>query len=498
MADAAYELKSTLVQRVAGVPARSVEAALAVIALVMIAGSLPLVLIGYGSNQDAARGAQAAETFFRTGAYHSSRVPGNPLYEYALTLIVPWAGFVGANLLSVLCYAGSVHAFALLVRGFRHRTLLTLTFALTPVLLLNAVTAKDFVPGLALMLYAYICTTRRRSALASVLMGLAIGCRITNVLLVICLGVYSVLRGERPPRVALRAGASVLIGLAFYAPIFAEHRFGMFVLNPNKESHLTALLRTADTMLTLFGTLATVGLAAVTLRHRATVSALFRRIGRSSEPELTANALAVLLFTLLFALNSNQVGYLLIIVPFVYLLIARWVTGAELALLALLVASYALVDIDLKGGSSGARTVALHLNNGLIVQEFNGRQAMHLLRSGIGRCVPGGKAVVLTGLSAGLTFDNDALLPASLREIDPALDTKGALEAGNVHRLRSRDVFLVYALSAANIRVLQERGYALYYFPQFVPAVEESQFGVDLYHSPYKALETSGAGACYA
>jgi hypothetical protein len=162
------------------------------------------------------------------------------------------------------------------------------------------------------------------------------------------------------------------------------------------------------------------------------------------------------------------------------------------------VASYAVVNIDHKGGSSGARRLSLAIHRGLIAQEYQDRRDLERLRSGIDRCVPARRAVVLTGLGATLTLDNSALVPAQPRDMAPGIEDGGILEANNLHRLRTRPVFFVYALSASNIALLRAAHYALYYFPAFAPAIEIDQFNVDPYRSAMTALQTSGAHACFA
>jgi len=55
----------------------------------ILVATIPRLIINYGMDGDATRSALAAENLFRTGSYLPSRLPGNPLFEYMLSLIVP-------------------------------------------------------------------------------------------------------------------------------------------------------------------------------------------------------------------------------------------------------------------------------------------------------------------------------------------------------------------------------------------------------------------------
>src|SRR5947209_2814131 len=65
-------------------------------ALAVVPATLPRLLLNYGTDEDAWRSANAAANLAATGVYNPSRLPGNPLFEYVLALVVPWASHIGS------------------------------------------------------------------------------------------------------------------------------------------------------------------------------------------------------------------------------------------------------------------------------------------------------------------------------------------------------------------------------------------------------------------
>jgi hypothetical protein len=415
-----------------------------------------------------------------------------------LTAVVPWADSLGANLLSLGFYLASIAAFYRLVRRNEQGLLLTALFALTPNILVGAVTAKDFMLGMALLLGAYAALRKERYWLAALLCGLAIGCRITNMLFIAPMVTYLWLTGVRPRAIARWALSSLLVGLVWFIPIFAQYRFGMFVLNPNHDSHLTRVLRFAYGLVGLFGPVPTVLLVVLLFLYRRRLGLAVAELRRPASAPLVLEAMTMLLYVGLFALNANQIGYILIVVPFLYLLVSRWLPPSRLAAFGLLAFVSGFVTLDVRQGSSGQRHIGIQPSWGPIVQEYSARQDMQRLRQGIARCVPASKAVVLTGLGAELTFRNDALVQASPTAITPRLDSAGIGELGNISRLKGHDVFFVYSLSGRNIRLLRSSGMPVYYFSEYLPSTEITQFGYNPYQGGLIRLDISGPTACYS
>jgi hypothetical protein len=330
---------------------------LAVPTLIGAAGllTLPSLLVGYGMDEDAWAGARAAVRLATTGVYHPSRLPGNPLFEYLLALLIPLGGHLASNLFVLASYGLLVAAFARLARDRREPVLLTALFALTPIVLVNASSTMDYLPGIALMLLAWLAAAKRRPAAAGLMMGLSIGFRLSNLLFLLPLELYLLLRREGVRRAAGTAMLSLGIGALCYLPIYHQVGMRMFEVPGSVYSPKMLLLRTVYNGLMLFGPIATAGLLVLLALDARKIVPSIRSQLNDRDPDLVLELTAVALFLGLFAIHSDEIAYLLFIVPFLYLLIARWFSRRHLQWLAALVLSYALFSIDFKGGESGRR-----------------------------------------------------------------------------------------------------------------------------------------------
>src|SRR5262249_27513619 len=148
------------------------------------------------------------------------------------------------------------------------------TLALTPIVLVNATTTMDYVPGAALALLGYTAACRGRPRWAALWMGLSIGLRLSNVLLALPLAIA--LAGRTSRRGLLEfAGLTALVGGLPYLPIFWMAGLHMFALPESSDSLLLRLQRTAYNGLKLFGVLASLGIAVIlALRARAIAAGL--------------------------------------------------------------------------------------------------------------------------------------------------------------------------------------------------------------------------------
>jgi len=458
---------------------------------------VPRLLVNYGMDGDAWRGARSALHLFETGVYHPSRSPGNPLFEYILAVVIPWGGHIGGNLFVFLGYLASVLVFALLTEGREHRLPIIALFALTPIILLNSVTTLDYLPGLALMLFAYLLIRRGRFILGGVILGLSLGFRLSNALFILPSLAYIILDKQGWRKGLTFLSLSLLSGLAFYIPVFAQKGFNMFIIPPSYEGLGSYLLRTGYNALMLFGPLPTVlTLVIVCLKGRKAVGLFIDNI-RRRDPSFVLEVFTVLLFSLLFVLHSDDPAYLLPIIPFLYLLFSRWLSKRLLVFLSIIIVSFALFNLEVKGGESGRRSVTFQPDWGLVVKDYMNRNELELLRGGVGDFNLSDKAVILTGMGAILTFDNDSLQPASSDEIFGEQIDYHILESADIYKIKGRQVYLLYALPLEGVKLLQTRGYDLYLFSHFAPSVVMNVYKYNPYEVGIGMLEIFGDDAFY-
>lgn len=317
---------------------------------------LPLLDAGYGVNVDAWRVARAARHIAQTGEYEASRFPGYPVHE----IVCSWfwkRGPVPLNALSAAFSLAAVFATWLIARRLhcRDSCLLALSLAAAPVFFVNSVTAKDYVWAVAFLLWAFYTAIDRRPVLCGLLLGLAVGCRITSAVMFVPIAM--VLYGNEAARwksVLSRFTASTAgtAGLLFL-PVWARYGWGFFTFYENhaRPDVVTVMNRAT---IEVWGTLGATGLL---LALVATV-VFFRRSLRTALPE-PANRLLMPAFVTMIVLCliaylrlPDQAGYLIPMMPALLFFTAQLAPRCafQLACAFLLVAPW----LDFGGGAPRA------------------------------------------------------------------------------------------------------------------------------------------------
>lgn len=467
------------------------------LAVVVIGLTLPRLAINYGMDGDGIRGMMAAEHLVATGSYEPSRLPGNPLFEYILAGASLIDGHFLTNCIALLCFCLCIWAFAILTEDRKDRPLLVCLFALTPILLVNAAVTMDYLPEIAAILWSTVAAKRGKPARAYLLLGLATGIRLSAAVFVLPLGLFFVLRGMPVLRVIAGSILGTMIGLSFYVPILMHHGLSAFVVPVHAYHGLGYVAFTGYKLVMLFGPIATVGIVVVLLTNLRSVYAKIKTDVQDRSPSFFLESAAAVMFTIVFLRHSDESEYLIPAVPFIYLLLSRWLDRKRLVILTVLVVSFAFVSVELKGGESGRRRITVKPAWGIVVKDFLDRRELEALRQGIGRFDKSKKAVILTGYGPMLGYDNPDLVKTGYREISPRLDPKGISEDDLIVRIPHKDVFLVNGLSKSSVELLQKEGYTLYYLSASAPSHAMHSWGYDPQKIGLKRLEILNENAFY-
>lgn len=449
------------------------------LAVVVIGLTLPRFVINYGMDGDGIRGMMAAEHLVATGSYEPSRLPGNPLFEYILAGASLVDGYYVTNGLVLLSFVICIWAFFLLTEGREERSLLVSLFALTPILLVNAAVTMDYLPGLAAILWSAVAAERKNPISAYLLMGLAMGFRLSAGAFVVPLSLCLLLLGVPFLRIVAGSVFGILVGLAFYLPILMHHGLAVFSIPPHAYHGLGYIMFSGYKMVMVFGPLATAGVVLLLLSDVRGVVAKTRADLKALDPAFVLELTSVAVFTVVFLRHSDESEYLIPAVPFVYLLLSRWLDRKRLLILTVLVVSFAFVSVELKGGESGRRHMTLRPAWGIVAKDFLDRKELEALRQGIARFDKSDKAVILTGYGPMLGYGNPGLVKAGYREISPGLDEKGISEEDLIVRIPHHQVFLVNGLSKENVDVLRKEGYVVYYLSESAPSHALHSWGYD-------------------
>jgi hypothetical protein len=311
---------------------------LALAAFAVLLTRLPWIASGYGSDPDGYRVVIAARHIARTGVYEASRLPGYPVYEYLSALSAAFPPWV-SNLVTALFSVAAFVLLALIARelGVRRYLLLALAFAMTPVIYVSSCCTMDYIPALAGQLAGTYAVLRGRPLLAGLLLGLAVGCRITAGALALPLCLWLLQAGA--PKPALRQCLSFAIALLAvsglcFLPVWRRYGVDFFAFYDNGGALPVGVVATRALPL-VWGWLGVAALLAVLcaapLYHRTARRALNEP--RTRHATILA-ATAVALYVIAFLRLPDEAGYLVPAVPFVLLAAALLIPPWAVRLLA--------------------------------------------------------------------------------------------------------------------------------------------------------------------
>lgn len=189
---------------------------------------LPFTLLGYGTDIDVANVLRSGRSVLRDGTYDVSRRPGAFVHEVGTALLDAIGGSVAVNLAGVAFAALALWSLHELVRddGARWPAWATLLLAANPWFWLATTSLGDFVWALGLGLGGAALAHRDRRVLAGILFGLAIGCRLSTLVLAVGWLLAERLgdRSRRPSWRATAATAGVLgvVGAAAFVPAWLD------------------------------------------------------------------------------------------------------------------------------------------------------------------------------------------------------------------------------------------------------------------------------------
>jgi hypothetical protein len=200
--------------------------------VIVFISRLPFLSAGYGVEEDSWGIALAAFHTKCTGIYEPSRLPGHPFQEFILSAL--WG--TGPVLFNASCaFFSAVGAvfFALILKQlkFKQFFLAAIAFAFVPVYYISSTYTIDFVWTQALILMAFYSLLKNRYLLCGVLLGLAIGCRVTSGVMLVPfmiiiwqndfkLNIQRLLKMSIPMAV---------VAIALFIPVIREFGFSFFM-----------------------------------------------------------------------------------------------------------------------------------------------------------------------------------------------------------------------------------------------------------------------------
>lgn len=326
---------------------------------------------GYGVEEDSWGLVVNAYEMHDSGHYVASRFPGHPLEEYTYLLFYQASPFV-YNLFSALFGAAAVIFFYLAVRKLCPSCALpaAIAFAFVPVFYIAGTYTADYTWTLAFLMASLWMLTENKLIACGVLLGMAIGCRLTAGVFVLpfVLLVWERFRFGLSLRKALMIGVpAMLVGILWFVPAYLNYGPAFFDYSDQFPYPPLAkiLYKASIGVFGLLGLLAVsagiiVGIVCWRKRHIRETTAI--RVDRL----LWIIVLIVAIHIISYLRLPQKSAYMMPVVPFVILFLALTLSRKWMRVLtAAMVLSPFLCSINLtdplRGSESSAAAFTFHV-----------------------------------------------------------------------------------------------------------------------------------------
>ena len=323
-----------------------------IIAAVVFLSRVPFIDAGYGIDPDAWRVANSSHVISAKHEYMASRLPGNPLQEITYSFF--WNKQpVFFNITTAFLSGMGIAFFGLTLKkiGSRDSILTALALACTPVVYINSVNSMDYMWALSFVLGSLYCVVVSRPLAAGILLGMAVGCRITSGAMVIPFGMI-ILNTRTEKSLPLKeitkflAGTLIISAITFL-PVMIKYGPGFFTFVDGYPS-FGEIIRNAT--IEVWGIVGCIALlfAAIVSAFTKKASDGIASFVRSLPPVYTAVSItAILLYVVAFLRLPGDAGYLIPALPFVFLLLTRFVHRTVFMIICIsVIASSFFVSLD--------------------------------------------------------------------------------------------------------------------------------------------------------
>jgi hypothetical protein len=320
--------------------------------LLVFASRLPFIFDGYGLDGDSWSVAITANAIHATGEYSASRLPGYPVHEYLCSWFII-AGPAGTNTISAFFSAVAVLFFALTLRllRFRYIFLAAATLAVVPIFYIHSTSTIDYNIALGFIMASMYFLLRDRLVIAGILLGFAIGTRITSGAMIIPFAILLLENSgakNNIRRIVTFAATSILAGGLLFVPVFMKYGTGFFTYYNVPYPAIPKVLYKLS--IEVWGVLGVLGIIVSTgllfLPNRITSKKfLFPR--SINEKFVVSWLVAIDLYIIAFLKLPMESGYLIPIIPFVILIFGKYLYNkAFVFFCSMLIASSALCTIS--------------------------------------------------------------------------------------------------------------------------------------------------------
>ncbi len=329
------------------------------IAIVYVISRSLFLSLGYGLDDDAWLVARAADILSSGGGYVASRLPGYPSVELIFGGLFGMFGtsVVLGNLAASVAGLVAVLGIWILLDGEVSesvRVFSAVAVAFHAAMWKASVTTLDPIFGTAFLVLSAAAVSRRRPTLAGVLLGLAVGCRMTNALAALPIAVFARSRSVEWKSAVRIVATGGIVGVSLFLLPALTYGIGFLNYEPViQRDFITGGYKVYRELVGLplvLGSVLAVGAVLVSGRRRRRLRNLI------DEPLVLLGTGAVLVLTTPFLILPTDPQYLLPWVPFGVLVLAGlvrqhvvrgwWAIGLLVAAVVPSVVGFGLLDLD--------------------------------------------------------------------------------------------------------------------------------------------------------
>lgn len=419
-----------------------------------ILSRVPLLNLGFGIDADGWSVANSAFELRHSHIYYPSRFPGYPVTEYFNSLIID-QGWLATNTLTMLLSLISVIFFAKVLKNLNvaNKGLLVLTYAFFPILWINSTNIMDYMWALTFIIIAWFFILEKKFTVAGVIMGLAVGSRITSIILILPFIYLIWNENKRIKDIIYFITAMVIISFILFLPLFIQYGLKFLTYYSSSMTIRTWFLMAMRNGIGLIGRLpALFGFIMLLL----SLKVLLKKVIEKDKNTLFLVS-AILLIFIIFLKAPYEPEYLIPTIPFGLLLLNK-ICRKELFVIfcaLLLLNSFVSFPI-MERNNKGIYEFSAPINDGLIKNDIDNRNeqmgsVQKLMSANINH------SVVIIGDDLPILFYLDENV--SYSKSAKTMKNSSSNKIWNFEK----DILYEYLISLDELQDFQSRGYACYY-----------------------------------
>jgi hypothetical protein len=401
-----------------------------------------LIPIGYGTDIDNYRIMLSAKTLITEGIYTPSRNFGYPLNEMIMAPLYIIGKNIATNTTALIVFIISIFTFYKLCQRFKTKypELLTLIYAIHPILLKNATVPLDYIWSLLFIMSALVLLKDEKTLVAGISLAIAVGFRPTNIIFIVP-SLIIIKNWKERVRFSL---TTVVISIFFYIlPIIYLTKYPLSISTGGDRS----ILHIIHTTLSLFGNIGWLMIAIITI---ISLISYFNKKGVIAEKRDTI-MLSIFILTniAIFLIFPYEVEYLIPLIPALLILLSKRASRHLLIALFIAVVSYNLVWFDKTQNGFTPR-------DGIIVSQITNRKSLEHKRDKLPESDIEEPSMVITALGEALYFDNN--------DVEIVSNNENGIFDNKLIMSKEKNIYFIYLGSEEYIKKVNS-GYHIYYLP---------------------------------